>query len=490
MRLAAAAVVLVLAPLAAACGADRADPPPGSTLERTLRDTDGDGVLESAPGEPLLERTDLAPRGDVRRTLLTLVQLSDAHVTDEESPLRVEALDRLGDPVSSAFRPHEALTVQVLAAMETTVNALAPQAVLVSGDIVDNAQGNELDWALGALAGGVVRPDSGDAGYVGVQEASSPDPFLLRPDIDAPRHPGLLAEAQRPVDAPGLDAPWLPLVSNHDLLVQGLERADRALAAIAVGGRKLTTPSAELVDEVRSGRREPGRIDELLEGERAGAYREVPRDPRRRPLRPEAAIERVAAAAGVRPDDGRLRYTRALVPGVRLVALDTAPRREGAEGRLPPDDVAWLAATLAAHPGDAFLVASPTPLEDTTGGDEALAVLDRAPRVLAVLSGDTHRSRIEPRRSEGGGYWLVRAPSLVDYPQQSRAIRVQELEDGRLALDTWLLDHAGARGADGVQRLAGVARDLAFLDAQGGRPRGWLGERRDRNVRLFGPTRP
>jgi hypothetical protein len=41
-----------------------------------------------------------------------------------------------------------------------------------------------------------------------------------------------------------------------------------------------------------------------------------------------------------------------------------------------------------------------------------------------------------------------------------------------------MLDHDG-RG------LAGVARELAFLDAQGGRPNDFAGTRADRNARLF-----
>ena len=45
-------------------------------------------------------------------------------------------------------------------------------------------------------------------------------------------------------------------------------------------------------------------------------------------------------------------------------------------------------------------------------------------------------------------------------------------------LETWMVDQDG-RG------LAGTARELAFLDAQGGRPEGYAGAREDRNARLF-----
>ena len=102
-----------------------------------------------------------------------------------------------------------------------------------------------------------------------------------------------------------------------------------------------------------------------------------------------------------------------------------------------------------------------------------MRLLDATPRVAAVVRGNSHRNAIEPR----DGYWLISTSSLADFPQQARMFRVREA-DGGAVLETWMVDHDG-RG------LAGAARELAFLDAQGGRPQRFAGERSDRNVRLF-----
>ncbi len=463
-------------------GADRV--PPGSTLDRTL--VAKDAALVRGAGEALTPRTDLAPAARVERTLATFVQLSDLHVTDEESPLRVEQADRLGGRVASSFRPQEALTAQVVAAAVQSANALHPEWAIVSGDLVDSDQANELAWALRLLEGGVVTPDSGRTGYDGVQAPTNADPFLYRPDIDAPRHPGLLAAAQAPFRSPGLRMPWWPLVSNHDVLVQGVVAPDPALDRVAVGARKLAEPSREALDLLRSSPAPGPALDALLTGERLGSYRSVPADPRRRPLG-DGAVSILARAARVTPQGGRLVYDRTLAPGVAMIALDTADRAGGASGVLPASELDWLASALARHRGEHLLVVSPTPLEETSGGAAALALLDRTPGVVAVLSGDTHRNRIRPRRTPSGGYWLVRCASLADYPEQFRAYRLEQLADGRVALDTWVVDQAGDDGGTGFLRLAGISRDLAFLDAQGGRPQGYAGTRADRNARLFLP---
>jgi 3',5'-cyclic AMP phosphodiesterase CpdA len=447
--------------LLAGCGGAPAAPQGASTLQATLKDPVGDAVLRREPGEPLRDRTDVAPRARLGRTLVTFGQITDAHVRDEESPARVPFLDRYGGPFSSTFRPQEALTAQVLAAAVRAVNAQRPQAVFVTGDLADSAQRNELQWALRVLDGGVVRPDSGARGYRGVQAADDPDPFYYRPDVDAPRHPGLLAAAQRPFRSPGLAAPWYAAVGNHDLLLAGEAPPTPRSDAVAAGSRLVTSLDPRAPLPLHASRAQA--IGALLAI--AGRTIEVPPDPARRAL-PAAQTVRLLARGRATRVPGRLDYAVDLAPQVRAVVLDTIDRSGGDRPQLPPGLLAWLDAQL--RTGRHVLVVSHQPLPAA-----ALAVLDRHRNVVAAIAGDTHRNRVRPH----GRFWLITTSSLADFPQQARMFRLRETAGG-VALETWMVDQDG-RG------LAGVSRELAYLDAQGGRPQGFAGGRLDRNVRLF-----
>jgi 3',5'-cyclic AMP phosphodiesterase CpdA len=464
--------------IAACGGAGAAAPPaPGSTLSATLVDRDGDGFLERGPGEPLRDRRDLGGRfGAPGRVLATFAQLSDTHVRDEESPARVPFLDRLGDPLNSTFRPQEALSTQTLAAAVRAVDRLHPEAVFVTGDIIDSAQADELAQARAVLDGGRVDPDTGAPGYEGVQESSSPDGFIYRPDVDAPRHPGLLAAAQRPFRSPGLNAPWYPALGNHDLLVQGEVPPTPRIEAVATGSKLVTALDPAYIpglDESSAA----ATADSLLAGDLPGQSRTVAPDPRRRHLTSAELI----AALHRGPVGGRLDYAVDVGPSVRAIVLDTVDRAGGSRGVVGAAQVRWLRDQLARAGNRWVIVVSHNPLESVEGGSTALAVLNEAPRVVAAIAGNGHRNTIEPHIATGGGYWLIGTSSLADWPQQARAFRLVEREGG-VVLETWMIDHDG-RG------LAGVSRELAYLDAQGGRPKGFAGTATDRNARLYVPAR-
>ncbi len=496
--LAALAALALPAVLAAGCGIEeRAPQVPGSTLRATVADPDGDGRLGRGPGEPLQDRTELARRGRATREVARIGQLTDTHVRDEESPARVPFLDRLGAPVTSTFRPQEAVSPQVLAAAVRSLNAERPDAVLVTGDLVDNAQRNELDQLVSVLTGGPVDPGSGGAGYRGVQAASNPDGFFYRPALDAPRHPGVLNRAQQQFFSPGLRAPWYGAAGNHDLLVQGELPPSPATDRIATGDEALLTFAPELrgrLDDLpRGGEATPdlrdlprGAIEELIAEGVPGRATKVPADEQRRALDFAGLADRLRGAGTPFGKGDRLDYTVDVGRELRVIVLDTVDRSGGAGGVLAGRQVGFLRRELERAGDRAVIVADHHGLERTEGGDAALALLDRDPDVVAELFGDTHRHEVRPRRTPAGGFWRISTASLSDWPQQSRMLRLVAGPDGSRALETWVVDHAGGLDA---QDLAGFGRELAFLDPQGGRPQRFAGTRTDRNARLWLPPR-
>jgi metallophosphoesterase (TIGR03767 family) len=463
------------AALAAVLTAGGEAPWRGSTLQATFVDHNGDGVLERGHGEPLVGRCSRATR-----RLALFAQVTDLHIVDEESPARLEMLDRLGAPFTSAFRPQEALSGRVFAAMVRSLNALHPQAVVETGDLIDNAQEDELREALAILRGGRVDPKSGAPGYQGVQAASDADPYYYRPDVDPPRHPGLLTAAERPFVSPGLRARWYPLVGNHDLFVQGNLAPTPETQAVATGSRKLVSLSQSARALARSGRLSPALIRAVLRRGLPGRSIRVAPDPGRRELTPDRLLRELRKASGIGGSGPLLDYSFELAPGVRGIALDTIRRGSGASGLIRPAQLRWLRAALRESGREPVVVFSHTPLTSAVGGDAVLELLDRDPHVVAAVSGDTHRNSIEPRRR----YWLISTSSLADYPQQARAFELDRSAAGSLELKTWMIDH------DPSDRLASISRQLAYLDFQGGRPKHLAGARRDRNARLCLPRRP
>ena len=487
--------------LLAACGGSGSgsgSPPAatsGSTLETTWGDPAGDGQLRVGPGEPLVERFELGRASRPAGVLATFAHVTDAHLLDASSPARVTFLDRLGAPFESTFRPQETLTAQVLAGAVLAVRGLAPDLVIQGGDLIDNVQNNELTHALSVLQGGIVHPGSGPDGYYGVQLAADPDPFYYRPDLDAPRHPGLLRSAVSPFSFAGLRLPWVPVFGDHDALVAG-ELVPTALTrSLALGDRALwdlptgmtLPPGFELRPGTSpDGPPDPTLVGTLLAEALAGPTVKVPADPARYELSVAEAITRLRGAAtlagaGFRTAaEPRLDYTLDAGPRVRLIVLDLARRDGGSGGLVVPGQAAWVAGQLAAAGADGRFVVfvSHQALWDSVDGDQVLAVLDQAPGVIATLSGHTHRNRIRPQATAAGGYWKIETASLIDYPQQARALRVRATVDGGVAIETWMLDHVypGSLGT--------ISRELSYLDAQGGRPQRFAGGRLDRNVIL------
>jgi 3',5'-cyclic AMP phosphodiesterase CpdA len=352
-----------------------------------------DGASEGDAAIPEAE----AGRAGRRRSLAYFSQLADLHVTDEESPARVESSD---PTAAGAWRPGEALTPFAVDAAIRQVNAFAASPVpqgngatgeldfaLVTGDAADNQQLNETVWARDLLEGngpltfnsGLTDPagytpaelsdpacvqfvdEEGGPGsaaaegarYTGVQDYDDypagvePNPAFYDPDevldpwADAgwPAYDELMDTAQElEIDPAGLDVPFYLASGNHDVLAQGSEAATAARERQATGCEK---PLA-------------GSTATML----------VPPDERRRFVsRPEIAaiygahdpVEEhglgLVDADERRNSDGAASYygwDPPQTPGVHLIALDTTSAGGGDAGSIDDPQFEWLKRELDA----------------------------------------------------------------------------------------------------------------------------------------------
>jgi metallophosphoesterase (TIGR03767 family) len=447
--------------------------------------------------------------GDV---VAVIVHLSDIHVCDAESPARLEYLQpfgMVGAPFArllgdiGTYRPQELLTVPVALAMVDTVNRLAGgpvtgaplDAAVLTGDLVDNAQANELDWYLTVVEGGSVRPTSGDpdaCGWVGAPTAEWSSGFW-HPEghpagIDQwcghhgfPTLPDLLGHARAPVTSPGLQLPFFGVHGNHDLLLQGTVPVDADLCDLAIGDRRIAglapgrTPLIALEAIARIG---PARYPHIGAG--TSPTTEVPPDPARRPVTPTEFVQRHDAIGDGAVMRGPARaFTAVVNDEVRLVALDTVNPFGGWEGSIDRDQLAWLRRTFADATEPYLVVASHHPSWCLVNGyssvpwfggrvlaEEVVGVLLDEPRVIAWIAGHVHRHELVMHRRDGRVLPEITAASLIDWPQQSRVLEIVREPGGALALVSTAIDHRSPAIADTTRwddplHLAAVSRQIA-----------------------------
>jgi metallophosphoesterase (TIGR03767 family) len=418
-----AAVVAALVLLLATAGS--AQPP----APRSIGDANGDNRLEYGPAEPAAVRTELAAalpgREGRRRVLLTFGHVTDTQLVDEESPARVEFVDRIGDVFeTAAYRPDEGLMAHVLSEQARALRRLGPALVMTTGDNVDNAQLNETRAFIDTLDGGLVNPDSGRRGtcrtkrsgprYAGVRGSNryyDPDRggdgagYAPAQSLNRRRarrsnalrdYAGLFERMNMPFRSPGLGVPWYSVFGNHDALAQGNLAPTAFFTEVATGCKKV----ADLSDrawglirplvadgELQGDERE--QIIRILYGDVLQTladpktpkrlWRIVPRDPGRaliskaRYMQEHFRTRGRPAGHGYSTDNvarGEGNYAFTPAPGLRFVALDTVADN-GPAGNLDDAQFSWLDGELAAAGGRNELV--------VVFGHHSLRTMNQAP---------------------------------------------------------------------------------------------------------------
>ena len=439
--------------------------------------------LEAAAGEPVLGE---APVAAV--PLASFIHLSDLHVCDAKSPARVEFLDRYADPDYASraifdyvgtYRPQEFLTLQVVEAMVQAANAIQAgpllggkiDGVLLTGDVIDNGQLNELEWYKALLDGGQVSSASGDSTQVEAAHGSHPnftDPHHYKPD--APNSdragqlwgmqqvPGMAQAAQEPFEATGFTHDWFAIHGNHDALLQGTVRPDQTLNDLVTGDRKLAglVEGADL-EEVFAPFQEVGPAD-YPDGSLLTTV-EVTADEGRRFVQMSDWID---IHQGCGHDHGltaeaSVAYWVRDFGKVRVIALDTVNEWGGWQGCLDRVQFGWLQTLLQASTDRYVILTSHHPMQDLFNGhkpegvaapaltDEVADLLGQYPNIIGWVSGHVHDHNISFAKSTHGnwGFWQIRTGSHMDWPQQARVIEIAKSDDGRIAIGTQVFNHLG-----------------------------------------------
>jgi hypothetical protein len=129
-------------------------------------------------------------------------------------------------------------------------------------------------------------------------------------------------------------------------------------------------------------------------------------------------------------------------------------------------------------------------------GEDLARLFKRTPNVVAYVAGHSHENLVTPFEGrDGGDFWEIKTPAIVDWPPQHRLIEVMNNRDGTLSIFGTVLDHGApvnaTESADTADAslfdsaaLASIGRTIAFNDPQVG-PGGPEGEPDDRNVELL-----
>jgi len=516
-----------------------------------------DGKIVRSKASPDSKWTDLVlDSGEIavgsepreRKALATFIHLSDLHICDAASPARLEFLDRLADPdhplsalipYVGTYRAQEFLTTQVLEAMVKAVNEIthAPMtgapidAVVVTGDVTDNAQSNELHGYKTILECGKVNPKSGHGEKSEAAHSSNPDTYDVRfyhPDgppsgmeadrphteFGFPHYKGLLAASEREFEARGIQHKWLAVHGNHDALLQGTAAPTPVLDELVQGGAKLSgLKSMDDLATLFSGFGEVGPavypgIDQLNTVE-------VSADSRRKLVQMKDWIDihtNCGHDHGLDREEPETAYWyRNIGARVRLVGLDTVNRYGGWQGCIHREQFEWLRELLEESKDKYVILSSHHPLENLFNGyapdgvgkpaieKEIRELLANYPNVILWFSGHVHDHKIqESLKSDGThAFWEIRTGSHIDWPQQSRVIEIMKAERGQIVIGTSIIDHAGPLQFNGSDKelsdpvaLAGFSRLLAANDWQRHREgvnsfESLEGAQEDRNIWLW-----
>lgn len=378
-----------------------------------------------------------------------IAHVTDAQVVDEESPGRFTPADSL---IPTAWRPQDSYSTQLFDGLIRAVNRRQEigdtiDFLIHTGDAIENAQSNELDWFLTCMDGGLVEPLSG------LDDRSPED--VPPPELDP--HHSFHAQGlyQQDIHGQAPSIPWYAVVGNHDRYgigvfpifdsPDGRRIAPFPLSIVRPGivFPQWLDPEGELTyGRITPAHPGPPPLLNLPETTSANSERRYLTKAELISAHFDTASEPLGH--GFSASESPLTwYSASPVEGVRLIVLDTSIRSDpipGAiysEGILTQDQLTFLDAKIqeAEESGEVVVLAThhPSPSIEIPGvGPNALVnVLQNSSNVVLHLAGHTHRNRVILRET----YVEMETSSVIDFPHEGRLVEVwRNREDGSIEL--------------------------------------------------------
>ena len=411
----------------------------------------GYSLWQWGPGEDEGQQLALMPANYPGATnaarLLCYLSVSDAHITDKETPCQAIYFAYQGGPgsPSACYSPVMLYTTQVLDAAIRTANAvnrLTPFDFALSlGDDANGPQYNELRWFIDVVDGHYITPSSGtNAGADTI-------------------------DYQKPFQAAGLDPaiPWYAVVGNHDhfwmggLPVVASQDYFTNTEVFRLGDNYMgtidgSTPYGDVIDV--------GSVTNFIVGGITNTP-EVAADPNRHSLTTSNWMREFFNTSSKPIGHGFSETNvasnfacysfqpRTNLPAKVIVLDDTMSDADyalGGQGCLDTTRFNWLVQELnqGQDQQQLMVIATHVPLEligtnSPVPLSSLLATLHTYPNLLLWMCGHTHQNNIVPQPSPDPdhpeyGFWEVQTASLRDFPQEFRTFEIVRNSDNSISI--------------------------------------------------------